>query len=105
VTDFVTSALVNLIFCEKISLRYDLRDSFTVSTGCDRNASSFTVAPAPVGVALAETTPALMSALKRSAILFVGAEDADADVEAVCNPRTEDASTDSLFNDWEGSWV
>ena len=35
------------------------------------------VAPAPVGVPEADTTPAFTSALKRSAMLFVGGADGD----------------------------
>jgi hypothetical protein len=70
-TYFAMSELVKYICCERIACRYALQDSRSRSTlSC--LISSFAVAPAPKGVPLADTTPALRSVDSKFAILLEG---------------------------------
>lgn len=74
-TYFVRPELVNCTCCERMACRYALQDSRSRSTlsplGC-LVSSSFAVAPAPRGVALADTTPALRSVDSKFAIFACG---------------------------------
>jgi hypothetical protein len=72
-TYLVIPALVNLIFCANIALRYSLTDILAGSIGSVL--ISLAVSPAPVGVAEADTTPALRRALYKLVILLMGADE------------------------------
>jgi hypothetical protein len=66
-------AIDNLTFWDKITLRYSLDVVLVESTGSGLLSSTLAVSPAPVGVAEADTTPALRRALYRLVILLMGA--------------------------------
>jgi hypothetical protein len=72
-TYLVIPALDNLTFWDKIALRYSLDVVLVESTGSGLLSSTLAVSPAPVGVAEADTTPALRRALYRLVILLMGA--------------------------------
>lgn len=59
--------------------------------------SSFALAPAPVGVALVDMTPALTRALNRLAIFPTGAAEPEADAELVGGFTREERSRASVL--------